>query len=159
MINWIVLNRTENLQKMYLALNILQRLICHKTQQTKPWTHTKAEKETCLLAYGISAIYHRMKIKSITPFLVWLSKLSNMNLGYQLGNIIHTFAYIYNNAFTHILKWSGSPGFNPRSSHTKVFKKWYLVPLCLTLSYIRYASRGKVEQSRERSSALPYTSL
>ena len=36
MLNWIVLNRTDYLFKMYLALNNLQRLICHKTQQTKP---------------------------------------------------------------------------------------------------------------------------
>ena len=33
--NWIVLNRTD-LHKNGLALNNLQRSICHKTQQTKP---------------------------------------------------------------------------------------------------------------------------
>ena len=33
--NWIVLNRTDYLHKMDLALNNLQGLICHKTQQTK----------------------------------------------------------------------------------------------------------------------------
>ena len=33
MLNWIVLNRTDYLHKMDLALNNLQRLICHKTQQ------------------------------------------------------------------------------------------------------------------------------
>ena len=38
-------------------------------------------------------------------------------------------------------------------------KKWYLMPLCLTLSIVRYGSKGKVEQSGERSSALPYTSV
>ena len=36
MLNWIVLNRTDYLHKMDLALNNLQRLICHQTQQTKP---------------------------------------------------------------------------------------------------------------------------
>ena len=36
-------------------------------------------------------------------------------------------------------------------------KKWYLIPPCLTLGIIRYGSRV-VEQSRERSSALLYTS-
>ena len=35
MLNWIVLNRTDYLHKMDLALNNLQRLICHKTQQAK----------------------------------------------------------------------------------------------------------------------------
>ena len=34
-------------------------------------------------------------------------------------------------------QWSRSPGFNPRSSHTKDSKKWYLMPPCLTLSIIR----------------------
>ena len=37
----------------------------------------------------------------------------------------------------------GRPGFNPRSSHTKDSKKWYLMPPCLTLSIIRYGSRVK----------------
>ena len=38
MLNWIVLNGTDYLIKMDLALNNLQRLICHKTKpnQTKP---------------------------------------------------------------------------------------------------------------------------
>ena len=39
----------------------------------------------------------------------------------------------------------------------KTFKKWYLIPPCLTLSIIRI--KDKVEQSRERSSTLPYTSV
>ena len=36
MLNWIVWNRTDYLHKMDLALNNQQRLICHKTQPTKP---------------------------------------------------------------------------------------------------------------------------
>ena len=41
-------------------------------------------------------------------------------------------------------QWSWRPGFNPRSSHTKdFFKKWYLIPPCLTLRIIRYVSRVK----------------
>ena len=40
-------------------------------------------------------------------------------------------------------QWSGRPGFNPMSSHTKDFKKWYLIPPCLTLSNISYVSRVK----------------
>ena len=35
MLNWIVLNRTDYLHKIDLALNNLRRLIHHKTQQTK----------------------------------------------------------------------------------------------------------------------------
>ena len=42
-----------------------------------------------------------------------------------------------------VCQWSGRPGFNPRSRHTKDFKKWYLIPPCLTLSNIRYVSRIK----------------
>ena len=47
MLNWIVLNRTDYLHKMELALNNLQGLICDKTQQTKPnQTTTDQEKAT-----------------------------------------------------------------------------------------------------------------
>ena len=38
MLNWIVFNRTDYLHKMDLALNNLQRLICHKTQQIYSYT-------------------------------------------------------------------------------------------------------------------------
>ena len=38
-------------------------------------------------------------------------------------------------------------------------KKWYLMPSCLTLSIIRYVSRLRMEQTRRRSSALPYISV
>ena len=42
-----------------------------------------------------------------------------------------------------VRQWPRRPGFNPRSSHTKDSKKWYLMPPCLTLSIIRYGSRVK----------------
>ena len=52
MLNWIVMNGTDYLHKMDLALNNLQRLICHKTQQTnKPNQHTIPVKK-----YGISSL-------------------------------------------------------------------------------------------------------
>ena len=35
------------------------------------------------------------------------------------------------------------------SSHTKDFKKWYLMPPCLTLSIIRYGSRAKWSNPEE----------
>ena len=38
-------------------------------------------------------------------------------------------------------QWSRRSGFNPRSSHTKDLKKWYLMPPCLTHSIIRYESK------------------
>ena len=37
-------------------------------------------------------------------------------------------------------------------------QKWYLIPPCLTQLY-KERIKGKVEQSRERSSALPYSSV
>ena len=37
----------------------------------------------------------------------------------------------------------GDQGFNPRLSHTKDSKKWYLMLTFLTLSIIRYGSRIK----------------
>ena len=40
-------------------------------------------------------------------------------------------------------QWPGRLGFNPRSSHTKDSKKWYLMPPCLTLSILQYISRVK----------------
>ena len=52
--------------------------------------------------------------------------------------------------------FTNSPGFNPSSSHTKNFKKWYLMPPCLTQHYKLWI-KSKVEQSKERSSTLPYT--
>ena len=47
-------------------------------------------------------------------------------------------------------QWSGRQRFNPRSSHTR--------DLLNTQKY-KARIKGKVEQSRERSSALPYTSV
>ena len=49
-------------------------------------------------------------------------------------------------------------GFNPRSRHTKDFK--IVLDTCLpnTQQY-KVRIKGKMEQSRERSSALPYTSV
>ena len=37
------------------------------------------------------------------------------------------------------------------------FKKWYLIPRCLTLRIIRYIPRVKWSNSKERKSILPYT--
>ena len=61
----------------------------------------------------------------------------------------HLMAYQTAHSGQSVRQWSGRPGFNPRSSHTKDFKKkkkkkkWYLIPPYLTLSNIRYGSRVK----------------
>ena len=53
---------------------------------------------------------------------------------------------------------NGRPGFNPRSSHTKDFEIVLDTALLNTQQY-KVCIKGKVEQSRERSSALPDTSV
>ena len=55
-------------------------------------------------------------------------------------------------------RWSGRLGFNPRSSHTKDFKMVLDTSFLNTQQY-KVRIKGKVEQSREKSSPLPYTSV
>ena len=50
------------------------------------------------------------------------------------------------------------PGFNPRSSHTKD-SKMVLDSTLLNTHHYKVRIKGKVEQSREKSSTLPYTSV
>ena len=62
-------------------------------------------------------------------------------------------------------QWSRRPGFNSRSSLTKDFKKkkkkkkMLLDISLLNTWHYKVCIKGKVEQSRERSSALPHTSV
>ena len=53
-------------------------------------------------------------------------------------------------------QWPGRPGFNPRSSHTKD-SKMVLDASLLNPQHYNVWIKGKVEQSKEMSSALPYT--
>ena len=53
-----------------------------------------------------------------------------------------------------VCQWSGRPGLNPRLRHTKEFKNDIYTSLLNTQQY-KVRIKGKVEQSRERSSALP----
>ena len=52
---------------------------------------------------------------------------------------------------------SGRPGFNPRSSHTEN-SKMVLDAALLNTQHYMVKIKGKVEQSREESSTLLYTS-
>ena len=52
-----------------------------------------------------------------------------------------------------VRQWSRRLGFNPGSSHTKDSKKATL----LNTQHFKVRIKGKVEQTRERSSALPCT--
>ena len=54
--------------------------------------------------------------------------------------------------------WSGSPGFNHRSSRTKDSKMVFEAAL-LSSQHYNVRMKGKVEQSWDWSSALPYTSV
>ena len=53
-------------------------------------------------------------------------------------------------------QWSGRPRFNPRSGHTKD-SKMVLDASLLNTQNFKVTIKGKVEQSREKSSALSYT--
>ena len=48
-----------------------------------------------------------------------------------------------------VRQWPRRPGFNPKSSHTKKLKKWYLMLPCLTLNIIRKGSTVKWSNSGE----------
>ena len=50
-------------------------------------------------------------------------------------------------------QWSGRPWFNPRLRHTKDFKKMVLDTSLLNTQQYKVRIKGKVEQSRESSSA------
>ena len=62
MLNCIVLNRTDYLHKNGFGVNNLQRLICHKTQQTKP--------NQTIDFIGQKVISNRCPLN----FLAWVSK-------------------------------------------------------------------------------------
>ena len=55
-------------------------------------------------------------------------------------------------------QWSGRSGLNPRLSHTKD-SKMVLDAALLNSQYDKVRVKGKVEQSKEWSSAIPYTSV
>ena len=57
-----------------------------------------------------------------------------------------------------VCQWPGRLGFSPRSRHTKDLEMVLDTSLLNTQQY-KVRTKGKVEQSRERSSASPYTSL
>ena len=57
--------------------------------------------------------------------------------------------------FGSIHQWSGRPGFNPSLGHTKDFKNGTL----LNTQNYKVPIKGKVDQSRGTSSALPDTSV
>ena len=72
-----------------------------------------------------------------------------MNKNYYFQSVSHLYIgeiymlYICSRFIYIYIYRSGRPVFNSRSNHTKDFKKWYLIPPCLTLSIIRYISRVK----------------
>ena len=57
-----------------------------------------------------------------------------------------------------VQQWSGRPGFNLCSAIPKTQKMVLDTSLLNTQQY-KVCIKGKVEQSRERSSTLPYTSV
>ena len=72
----------------------------------------------------------------------------------------HTLAHIYWLNKQSVCQWFGRPRFNPRLGHTRVIPKTQkMAPDAALLNTKHYKVRikGKVEQSREWSSALPNT--
>ena len=97
---------------------------------------------------------------------------SNDDSGFRLGfgaeaspltqsyDTTRHFCLSFINLHTHthtqsVHQWSGRLGFNSRSSHTKDFKKWYLIPPWLTLSIIRYVLRVKWSNPGKRVASSP----
>ena len=68
MLNWIVLNRTDYLHKMDLALNNLQRLIYHKTQQTE-WLVDFKDTSTHVELFCAKKIGNHFHCTFVFPFL------------------------------------------------------------------------------------------
>ena len=72
-------------------------------------------------------------------------------------NIIsfHSLFILWSNRLS-VRQWSWRMGFNPRSSHTKDSEMVFDADL-LNPRHYKVRIKGKVEQSREWSCALPYT--
>ena len=61
MLNWIVYNRTDYLHKMDLALNNVQRLICHKNPTNQPTNQpTKECFHRSLLFKQWKSVHHKL---------------------------------------------------------------------------------------------------
>ena len=64
---------------------------------------------------------------------------------YYINMIYRSICILFIGIMISVRQWPGIPRFNPRLGHTKDSKKWYLIPLCVTLSIIRVsgAIQGK----------------
>ena len=106
MLNWIVLNRTDYFHKMDLALNNLQKLICHKTQQTKPYVSQSIYLSIylslflsihlwlCLSLFICISIY-------FFPF-IYLSLFISFYQSIHLSNYVYVYLSSYKLCFTSI---------------------------------------------------------
>ena len=114
---WTLTKRLEKLDGNYTRM---LRAILHKSWRQHPTKHQ---------LYG-----------HLPP----ITKLSKLD---EPDTHIYIYIYIYINRLIgqvgRVSEMVLETGFNPRSCHTKDFKKWYLIPPCLTLSNIRYVSRVK----------------
>ena len=61
-------------------------------------------------------------------------------------------------SFRIVREFADVPGFNPQLSHNKD-SKMVLDTSLVNTQYYKAGIKGKVEQSRKRNSALPYTSV
>ena len=75
-----------------------------------------------------------------------------------LSTNIHLLKPVHWPSGSSVHQWSGRPRFNTRSRHTKN-SKILLVTSLLNSQQYKVRIKGKVEQSRERRSVHPYTSV
>ena len=107
-LNWIVWNRTVYCIKMDLALNNLQRLICHKTQTNKHYPLDRLILKTWIVVDNSLSLSHSLSIylfNSLSPSLslYLFSSLSlsfslsllSLSLSLSLNTHPHTHIYMY----------------------------------------------------------------
>ena len=117
------------------------------TRRWKAIDPTKKDYECCWLVwfYGASTLFG-----SFNAELSHFDKVSNNSVLYKYTPDIDMMVTLL------APQWPGRPGFNPRSNHTKDTKRVLDTSLFNTQHY-KVRINGKMEQSSERSSALPYT--
>ena len=121
--NWIVWNRTDYLHKIDLALNNIERLICHKTQTTNHIDGLRTD----FFFHNHVVWFHQDLLTHDVYFLITV---------HQQDGILYNSMYFFINFF--ILSFLNNTDITlPISNHSKLCI--YVVYLCLTL-YIRYLS-------------------
>ena len=132
---------------MDLALNNLLRLICHKTQQTKPFGVKPCLLLLLYINFVALKVVRLLSSKAVNqlPTAVEVRFILLQNVGINRALAVRVFA--------------NGPG-DLGSILGRVIPKTQKMVLdasLLNTQHYKVRIKGKVEQSRERSRALPYT--